>query len=525
MDDVWNITSNIVLEKATLQLTIQHLTRDRNAVLAASGLLKIGNIALILVSLQFPTDSECIATIRAGPAGDLLRALTDLEISDVLPSGFPSGFDILTNSSLDLSFRSNPGGVRGWSVKSVKLSLHVNQEWNVGGLVIKNTHIDAYFEQLPSSEGWNKKVSITGEISIERANVSVRLTMDNWDLRMVISDITLSEAAYLTGSGPRNLALGAPELPQDTGVSEYKDKRSSATIIFHREELGYRPDSISVRVGTTPNFEWKLISPTLILTNLYAQLEISDISRSPTLEIRVHGDLLVQKSSSSSGSVAVDLIASEQNLKLFLDLRVEQLSPGEGDDNTRRLVGLGGCNVTDLLYMLTAGIVKLDLDVGPRLQTLSLELDWSQKKGSFTGTCGDWELSSIYPDIVAMLSPRIKVDQVRGKTPTGRLEGELVLLGQHVSMSYDLPRGPLRICGIDVREAVELAKKLYKLFKDVADAVETILKVVSNINKAIEVGKAVGEAVSKKGAMTFSSRVLHWSINLHSLGYPADDGE
>lgn len=72
MDDLWNITSGIELEGATLQLTIPHLAGDRKAVLAASGLLKIGNLARILISLQFPTDGESIAAIRTGLAGALL---------------------------------------------------------------------------------------------------------------------------------------------------------------------------------------------------------------------------------------------------------------------------------------------------------------------------------------------------------------------------------------------------------------------------------------------------------------------
>lgn len=90
-------------------------------------------------------------------------------------------------------------------MKSVKLSLYVNQEWNVAGLVIKHTHLDAYFERLPSSEGWNKEASITGEIPTERGSVSARPEVDEWDPRREISDITLSEAAGLAGSGPRDL--------------------------------------------------------------------------------------------------------------------------------------------------------------------------------------------------------------------------------------------------------------------------------------------------------------------------------
>lgn len=496
LNDAWRITSNIVLERAALELAIQDLTGKRKAVLAASGLLKIGDVVPVLVALKFSTGGELNLKITTGTASDLLEALVDVKTSQIVPHGFPptGSRDIPAEFALDLTCKSKPGG-GGWSVSSVKLALHVNQEWHVGDIVIRKLRLHANFERKLSSDTWKKEISITGEIAIGQTTVAVRVAMDNQNLSIVIAYISPSDAAALTGSSSSDLVHGAPELPQETGVSDYQKKRASATIIFIRNGVGYRPESVSIRVGTKPNFEWTLIGPTLVLKDLYAQLKIDSISKSAKLELKVHGGLLVQKSASKSEKITVDLTATRQKLQLFVDMRLKPKKSTEEDDSAKQPVGLGGCNVTELLYMVTAGAVKLDLDIGPRLLTLDLELNWSEKKGSFTGTCSDWDLSSTYPDLAAMASPRIKLDVVKGRGLSGRLDGDFVLLSKHISMSYDLPRGPLRIGGVDVRDAVKLAKRLYKLVRRMVDAVKKVLKIISNITKAIKIAKAVGAAV------------------------------
>lgn len=495
-NDDWQITSNIVLKKAALELAIRDLTGQRKAALAASGLLTIGNTVPILVTLKLSTDGELNLQITTGTASDLLKALVDFKTSEIVPDGFPptGSADTPVAFALDLTCKSQPGG-GGWSVSSVKLALHVNQEWKVGDIVIRKLHLDANFKRKLPSSGWEKEISITGEIAIGKKTVSVRVAMDNENLRITIANITPSDAVALTGRGSTELLGQAAELPQETGVSDYQKTPASATIIFIRHGVGYRPESVSIQVGTTSDFDWTIIRPTLVLKNLYAQLKIDSISTSAKLELKVHGDLHVQKSRSKSGNVAVDLTATRKKLQLLIDMSQKpKLIKNEGDD-ANQPVGLGGCTVTDLLYMVTAGAVGLDIAVGPRLLTLDLELNWSEKEGSFTGTCSDWNLSSAYPKLAAMESPRIKLDVVKGRNLSGRLDGDLVLLSKHLSMSYDLPRGPLRICGIDVRKAVELAKRLYKLVKWIGGAAKAVLKIISAITAAIKVGKAVGIAV------------------------------
>jgi hypothetical protein len=62
-------------------------------------------------------------------------------------------------------------------------------------------------------------------------------------------------------------------------------------------------------------------------------------------------------------------------------------------------------------------------------------------------------------------------------------------------MSYDLADGPFRVCGVDVKKAYEMAKRLYDLLQ-VAEDVAAIVAELAEFGGVGEVAADVAAAVS-----------------------------
>lgn len=60
------------------------------------------------------------------------------------------------------------------------------------------------------------------------------------------------------------------------------------------------------------------------------------------------------------------------------------------------------------------------------------------------------------------------------------------MLGVPVDLSYDLASGPFRVFGIDVKEAYEMAQRLYKLLKDVDELAEVAEEIAATMAELAE---------------------------------------
>lgn len=453
------------------------------------GHLKIGSSLTVLTKLQFSSEAkELTFTVTTGTPADLMSTLVTRGSSEIVPNGFPPVLDTPGDHfklAVDAAKRET-----SWGLQRVELDVNVRPAWKLGEhATITGITLKAKFTK--AAGGWDKEVSIVGEVTIKGTPVKVTATLSGERVTLEVRGVTAVDAAALASPETAELVRTAPAIPSDTGVDDYKDSKTKAVLTFLKNGGGYRVDSVALQVGTTEGFQWVIIKPTLVLQKVYASVSVENIGRGAKLQLRVHGDLYVKKSARKDGVVSVDLTASKENMHLGLDMR-------DGSKQTKekeQVATLGGCNITELLYMITAGGAALDINLGPRIIKIDLDLVWKNKTGTFTGKCLDWNLSDEYPDLAGMKEPSLTLSYVRRGRLSGSLDGYLGLLGGRVSMSYGIPKGPLLIAGINVKKAIELAKKLYKLFRRVKDVVTTIFKIVRTVGTVIAVAKMVGPAV------------------------------
>lgn len=498
----WPITTSpsITLNSAALGLTILNpTTSTRTVAFAASGLLSIATFPPIHTTLEFSSAAKQLAfTVTTGAPVTLLSALVDQKPSSMVPDGFPAS----TNSTLTV-LAAKTGNA--WGLTKATLDLRAQGPWKLGEHIsITRLALIASFSRRAADAAWDRSVAITGTVTVGGVSVEVTATFDQDPdtLQLVVKQVTAADAARMAGPGAKVMVAGGPEVPRETGVVDWRERRTQATLTIVKSGGAYRVDSVALSVGTEEEgWKWEMIQPTLVLQKMHAAVRVDNIIRGATLSLQVHGELSVKKSPSKSGIVTVDLTAAKEKLHLALDMRAAGSKAAGAGSGQEVSATLGGCNITELLYMLTSGAVALDIDVGPRLLTVEMDLKWKKDTmaGTFRGVCEDWNLTKAYPKLGGMESPALTLNVVRRGRLTGMLDGRLVVLGARVSMSYELPKGPLRIAGIDVAEVVKLARKLYRMFKNIKGAVETVLKiaraVVTAVKTVVAVGKAVAEAV------------------------------
>ncbi|KAH8144674.1 uncharacterized protein LAJ45_11335 [Morchella importuna] len=498
--NAWTITSTprIVLERAALDLIVTKTGDEKRAVtFVALGYLKIGSSLAVLTTLQFSSNAKKLSfTVTTGTPADLMSTLvTRGSSAEIVPNGFPPVLNT-HGDHFKLAVDADKGET-SWGLGRVELDVNVRPAWELGEHA-KITGITLKAKFTKATGGWDKEVSIVGEVMINGTPVKVTATLNGEKVTLEVRGVTAVDAAALAGPETAELVRTAPAIPSDTGVEDYKDRGTRAVLTFLKNGGGYRVDSVALQVGTTEGFQWVIIKPTLVLQKVYASVSVENIGRGAKLQLCVHGDLYVKKSASRDGVVSVDLTAKKESMHLGLDM-----SDGSKQTKEREQVTtLGGCNITELLYMITAGGAALDIDLGPRIVKVDLDLVWKNKTGTFKGSCADWNLSDVYPDLVGMKEPSLTLSYVRRGRLSGSLDGYLGLLGGRVSMSYGIPKGPLLIAGINVKKAVELAKKLFKLFRKVKNVVMTIFKIVRTVGTVIAVAKMVGPALIALGAAT-----------------------
>ena len=62
------------------------------------------------------------------------------------------------------------------------------------------------------------------------------------------------------------------------------------------------------------------------------------------------------------------------------------------------------------------------------------------------------------------------------------------MLGVPIDLSFDLPSGPFRIYGIDVKDAYKMAKRLYERLKDLKNVAEKVKNISELMAELAEFG-------------------------------------
>jgi hypothetical protein len=431
--------------------------------------------------------------IKQGTPTTLLSELVDFkDTRSVVPAGCP--IDLNTNTTdftLDVWFEKT--GSSGWSMTGVELDFKANprnNDWSLGELVVKRVELKGTFTKN-KTDGWDKTFVIQGTVNFGATPVIVEASMQKDDISLkLLTPVGASDVVgkFVSG-GLNNSSLSAPMLAQDTGVSDYRTKPfAQASVVFKKSDSNsYKPDSVSIRVGAGSGYKWQMVNPTLALKDPYAQLALKNLSKTTTLEVGLHGTLaFTQQKDKTIATIAIELIATLKELDLTLKAKDQ------------------GCTFGNLLYVVTAGEWDILPGFGPSLIELKFNINWDKKTASFSGTTADWTLPQGLSKLASMKKPTLSVTLNRGSggmKPKGMLDGKATLLPDsgvevQIPISYELPKGPVRIFGLDVKKIYEMAKRLYQLLKDAKLAAEVVAEVASAAGEAAVAAETIADAVS-----------------------------
>ncbi|MCJ1380283.1 hypothetical protein MMC17_003386 [Xylographa soralifera] len=469
--------------------------------LKATGTVQIGtniNLDAVVKLLAASDDPARVGWLKItlnASAKDLVSAST--LISTLIGTGesatitIPSGCPVTltdTTASLVLDVYCQPAtGDAPWTLRKVDLTFDAvrTQPWLVGDgtrqLSITSVQLIAKFdpETRPSA-------IFRGITTIGTAVVGLQAVLNAEANTLVISGLVGSGVSPLftkfVGQGLSNPSLEAPNLTSGTGLASYASGViGTAEITFVNVSEGYEPETLTVTVGTTPGYEWKIVDPTLILTGINLKLILSNISSTPSLKATLHGSLAYQRPRGSPGAIIMDMTATTNILRCVLEL--------------------DHCSFVDAVYVATAGRFSLPGTFWPTCDELSFSMNYSVGRGSFTTVLDELVLTSFAPTIAKIQKPTMTLSVSLATiqlAAEGVLEGDAVVFGITIPVSYELPDGPLRIWGIDVGEIYRMCKKLLEFISDLEKLCLIILDIVG-LGEALVVGLsliALGQGLS-----------------------------
>ncbi|MCJ1430770.1 hypothetical protein MMC27_000120 [Xylographa pallens] len=497
------LASKVTLVKASLELAIANPLSEtgRQYSLKATGTVQIGaNINLdavvkLLAASDDPTRvgwlkiTLIVSTKDAVSASTLISTLmgTGESATITIPSGCPVTLTD-TTASLALDIYCQPAtGDTPWTLRKVDLTFNAlkTQPWLVGDgsrqLSITSVQLRAMFD--PQTR---PTAVFRGITTIGTAVVGLEAVLNAATNTLVISGLVGSGVSPLftkfVGGGLSNPSLEAPILTSGTGLAGYASGViGTATITFTNVGDGYRPETLVVEIGTTPGYEWAIVEPTLVLTGINLRLTLSNISSTPSLNAILHGSLTYQRPKGPPGAIAMDMTATSSILRCVLTL--------------------DHCNFVDAVYVATAGRFSLPGDFWPTCNELSFSMNYSVGRGSFTTVLDELVLTSFAPTIAKIRKPTMTLSVSRATirlAAEGILEGDAVVFGITIPVSYELPDGPLRIWGIDIGNVYRMCKKLLEFISDLEKLCLIILDIVG-LGEAVAVGLsliALGQGLS-----------------------------
>ncbi|MCJ1397444.1 hypothetical protein MMC11_000637 [Xylographa trunciseda] len=496
------LNSKITLIKASLELAIANPFSEtgRQYSLKASGTVQIGasiNLNAVVKLLAASDDPARVGWLKITlvvSASDAVSASTLISIlmgtgestTVVIPSGCPVTLTD-TTASLILDIYCQPAtGDTPWTLRKIDLTFNSirTQPWSVGSgtqqLSITSVQLIAKFD--PPSR---PSAVFRGLTTIGTAVVGLEAVLDAANT-LTIEGLVGSGVGPLfikyVGGGLSNPSLEAPSLTSGTGLAGYATGViGTAKITFNNVSGGYRPETLTVTVGTAPGYEWKLVDPTLVLTGINLKISLSNISDTPSLNAILHGSLSYQRPNGSPGTIVMDMTAKSSVLRCVL--------------------ALDHCNFVDAVYVATAGRFSLPGTFWPTCNELSFSMNYSLGRGSFTTILDELVLTSFAPTIAKIQKPTMTLSVSLATiqlAAEGILEGDAVVFGITIPVSYELPDGPLRIWGIDIGEIYRMCKKLLEFISDLEKLCLIILDIVG-LGEALFVGLslvALGQGIS-----------------------------
>ena len=489
------LTSKITLIKASLELAIANPFSEtgRQYSLKATGTVQIGaniNLNAIIKLLSAGDDPAragwlkitlTVSTKDEVSASTLISTLmgTGESASITIPSGCPVTLTD-TTASLVLDIYCQPAtGDTPWTLRQVDLTFNAvrTQPWLVGDgtqqLSITSVQLIAKFDIQSRPSAIFKGVTTIGTTV-----VGLEAVLNAEANTLVISGLLGSGVSPLftkfVGGGLSNPSLEAPNLTSGTGLASYASGViGTAEITFVNVSGGYRPETLIVTIGTTPGYEWKIVDPTLVLTGINLKLALSNISSTPSLNAILHGSLTYQRPNGSPGAIAMDMTATSSILRCVLTL--------------------DHCSFVDAVYVATAGRFSLPGNFWPICDELSFSMNYSIGRGSFTTVLDELVLTSFAPTIAKIRKPTMTLSVSLATiqlAAEGILEGDAVVFGITIPVSYELPDGPLRIWGYDIGQIYRMCKKLLEFLSDLEKLCSIILDIVG-LGEALAVGTSV----------------------------------
>ncbi|KAI9150015.1 hypothetical protein HJFPF1_09765 [Paramyrothecium foliicola] len=487
--DSWDIVPHkVIVTSASLSLVVGNPRGQASFSLGASFFIDIGSQARmegLAIARDGTTDSGSFTlSFNIVETSKMLRELTGSDVS--LPMGSPSPNQNLRAS---LTFR-NKTNERDYQLKRLEVE-YKNQSWAIGPLIIGRLSLVLTFDEHDTYT-----VSFLGEASFGGVQVQVEILQANQKLQIrILAGISSERLVSQFVSGSWRNVKDTPQLPSESKLDSYQTSQVSAdaTIEFEKQADKWQATQLDFLVRSTET--WHLVQDVLWLDELRVGISITELGGSSA---KVKAILLANigfkqrpttSGTTGDGSLPVTVEADKRHLMGTLSLEK--------------------CSVPQILYIASGGLwnppdmLFLDTFLPERV---TLFASWvNQKHIVIEATYSDWVLPSPLEHLARMRSPHLSLSlkgSLSSLVPSGFIAGTALLLETvSVPLSFDLPTGPFRIFGIDVKKAYELAKKLYEALKYVAKAAEIVEEVCAVISALAAYSEVAGTAVAVAAAL------------------------
>ncbi|KAF5622678.1 uncharacterized protein FTJAE_10801 [Fusarium tjaetaba] len=501
----WVITDRIALDESSLELVILNpLGPPSNYQLTARGRLKIGGGLNINATVKLLTGTDqrpgwLRITVSIDNHTDPLITVGSV-LSVLVPNAtidVPSGCPIDPNKpsmSATLVINFAPNGTK-WVLKDVviEMQLAASITWSIGpsakSLLVTKLGLNASLVGLDTTSS-TQTVIIYGEAALQQSSTNILRIAARVDesktltvsLQALIDTQVQATAILSNYCGDWRERSDIPQFSNDSGLSDYGSLAIvSAQVRFLPSGQNWTPDSLSVSVQTGSGFPgWSIVDGYLKLTNLKLNIYIDNLSSNPGFTGRLFGLLKYTARSSKTP------LASEIHLTLDATQKVLSLN-----------IQLPDCSFMDAIYVATAGRFNLPGSWWPTLSAIMMKMNWIEGSGSFTAILGPEAILPGTKKIFVMLHPTLFLGVSKSTSnfaAVGQLSGTAEVFATiDIPISYDLPNGPLKIFGIDVKKIYDMVKALWDLVKDVEQLTELceIMAEVAGVAAASAVGTAL----------------------------------
>ncbi|MCJ1390523.1 hypothetical protein MMC18_003383 [Xylographa bjoerkii] len=528
-EESWAIIRNkFTISQSTVSLVVLN-PRDsatRSIKFAASTLITIGNLigifASISVSLSNGREDELVVTLSVSTLQDAQNALTTLVGTGIdVPSGTPPGSTY--SATLKLTCKK---GDNGFALTKIVVAATSSTQWSLGPFSINGLAIAATFTNIDTSMTTTVGFLASGSIVNVNVNLAILYATQTQTLTVQItSSIQPSQVvgAFVTGGLDPSSPLDPPDITAGTGLHSYATTPTASGQVVFKKAATWNADNLSFGI-TSGKSKWVLVNDILVAKNLRLALTLSGLStNNKILSIDLGLNFEFNKRPPPTGAKGLlPCLARATKKELVITV------------NTSR------CSMPQFLYTVTAGYWNppdsLGLPaLGPDdiLQALVLTMNWDEGFASFRAVLKDWSLIDKFPKFIGMKEPRFEASISRksgGFTAVGQLAGIAIAFAIEIPLSFDLPTGPFRVFSIDVKEAYDVAKRLYDTFRTIMDIVEAaevtagFMAEVAEFLGALEVAADVAAALAAAGvAAGIISLVIRDNFGGSSSAAPLPD--